>query len=599
MGLVTTLALAGSQAFMLDRAAQRAVENLETRAAMVVRIQASALAGPLWDLNRQRVQGMVEALAEDPDFTAAWVEENGKVTARHFSEGVTPNMLEANGQAYLTMRQPVTVKGKDIGTLVLVLGRDSVHRFFTNSLFLGAGTLVASLFLTCVALVLVVGSIAGPVRALTRQTELLARDELDEEVLHQTRHDEVGAMARAMGKLRDAVDRAYGLGEMVETQPAQVLLCEPGTMTITYANQAAKDVIARMDHPLGQDPESVVGRSLLDFHPDPDRLRDILADPKRLPHRDLFTLGGLNIENRITAIHDSKGRYVGPMLNWQDVTKLSAMSTNFEVSVKRVSQAVLAIAEEMQAVARAMESVVRGTNDHGAEAASAAREASINVGTVAAATEELAGSIQEISRQASEATALAGGAVGQANRCSAFVTAFQESVDQIGDVLRLITDIASQTNLLALNATIEAARAGDAGKGFAVVAGEVKALAAQTARATEEVEARIHGMRARTGEVDRSIREIAQSIHAINGIAMAIAGSVEEQSSATKEIARSVEQVAQGADSVARNIDLTAQKTLEATEVVGGVRTASHRLHDRASDLGGQVEDFLTYLHTA
>ncbi|SFK70759.1 Methyl-accepting chemotaxis protein [Falsiroseomonas stagni DSM 19981] len=183
-----------------------------------------------------------------------------------------------------------------------------------------------------------------------------------------------------------------------------------------------------------------------------------------------------------------------------------------------------------------------------------AEEATVNVQTVAAATEELAGSVQEISRQVARAAEVSRQAVMEAGAANGRMTGLAEAAGRIGDVLKLIGDIAGQTNLLALNATIEAARAGDAGKGFAVVASEVKALAGQTARATEEIGQQIADIQGATREAVEAIRGIAGVIEQVDQIAATIAAAVEQQGAATREIARNVAETAVGTQEVSSNI---------------------------------------------
>jgi len=188
-------------------------------------------------------------------------------------------------------------------------------------------------------------------------------------------------------------------------------------------------------------------------------------------------------------------------------------------------------------------------------AADATRRADDNVQAVAAAAEELSASFAEISRQVVHASEIAGQAVDRVETSTRQMGALAEQAEQIGGILGLIGDIASQTNLLALNATIEAARAGDAGKGFAVVAGEVKHLASQTAKATEEIAGRIAGIQGAAREASSSISGVHSSVEEIAQVSIVIAGAVEEQEAATREISRNVQQASEGTKSVADNVE--------------------------------------------
>ena len=186
--------------------------------------------------------------------------------------------------------------------------------------------------------------------------------------------------------------------------------------------------------------------------------------------------------------------------------------------------------------------------------AAASEEASSNVQSVASATEEMTSSVSEIARQVQEFEQDRGEAVAQAEKTDARITELSQAASRIGDVVKLITAIAEQTNLLALNATIEAARAGEAGRGFAVVASEVKQLASQTAKATDEIGTQIAGMQTATQESVAAIKEIGGTIGRISEIASTIAAAVEEQSATTQEISRNVHGASKGTTEVARNI---------------------------------------------
>jgi methyl-accepting chemotaxis protein len=218
---------------------------------------------------------------------------------------------------------------------------------------------------------------------------------------------------------------------------------------------------------------------------------------------------------------------------------------------------------------------------------------------VASATEEMTSTVKEISRQVRESSVIAGQAVVQATNTNARVSALSQAAGRIGDVVKLITAIAEQTNLLALNATIEAARAGDAGRGFAVVAQEVKALAAQTAKATEEIRTQIAGMQSATLESVAAIEEIGGTIGRISEIAAAVAAAVEEQGAATDEIARNVQQAAVGTEHVASDIVQVNQGASETGAASTQVLALAQSLAGESSRLRLATQAFVDSVHAA
>ena len=279
--------------------------------------------------------------------------------------------------------------------------------------------------------------------------------------------------------------------------------------------------------------------------------------------------------------------------------RIDRLTQEFDRLVLQALGRVSAAATQLQATAQTMSATAEQTTRQADAVASASHEATGNVETVAAATEELTASISEIGRQVAESTRIAGQAVTTAEKTDGTVRGLVDAAQRIGEVVQLITDIASQTNLLALNATIEAARAGEAGKGFAVVASEVKNLASQTAKATEEIGSQIAGIQEISRQAAGAIAEIGRVIAEINHISTTIAAAVEEQGAATKEISRNVQQAARGTQQVSGNIAGVSEAAASTGDASREVLTAADGLNHEATDLRGFVSRFLADMRAA
>jgi methyl-accepting chemotaxis protein len=271
----------------------------------------------------------------------------------------------------------------------------------------------------------------------------------------------------------------------------------------------------------------------------------------------------------------------------------------FSLEAEAMLAQLTSLSEAVRKSAKDLAGAVDVTSDRTTRAISASGEANSNVRDIASAADELAASVLEIERQVSQANTIAIKAVGEAEQTNATVKELSEAAGRIGDVIRLITDIAEQTNLLALNATIEAARAGDAGRGFAVVAGEVKALAGQTARATEEIGAQIASMQHATDRSISAIGAIERTIREIGDISGAIAAAVTEQGAATQEIARSVEAASQRSAETADQINRVNEATGSTSAHVAQARSVADELGAVAARIRGQIDEFFKRLRAA
>jgi methyl-accepting chemotaxis protein len=273
--------------------------------------------------------------------------------------------------------------------------------------------------------------------------------------------------------------------------------------------------------------------------------------------------------------------------------------TAFDRSVRSALDALTAASSNMHATAKNMSTIAEQSSRQTEIVTAASAETSANVQTVAAATEEMSSSIGEIGRQVAQSTEAAGAAVEQARHTNQTVHELAGAAQKIGDVVKLINQIASQTNLLALNATIEAARAGDAGKGFAVVAAEVKSLANQTGKATEEIAAQINSIQGATTEVVDAIGTIGGTIDRINEISTTIAAAIEEQGATTKEITRNTLEAARGTCRVSEHIGGINKGAAETGAAAGQVLATAGELGRQAEALRAEIGTFLEYIRAA
>jgi methyl-accepting chemotaxis protein len=360
-------------------------------------------------------------------------------------------------------------------------------------------------------------------------------------------------------------ERTDMLLQVLDNLPINVMMADPKTAIVTYANKTSIATLRTIEQHMNVKADDMVGTNMDVFHKNPAHQRAIIANDSRLPWRTKIKLGTETLDLRISAIRDKKGDYLAPLLSWAVVTQQVKLADDFERNVKGIVDLVSAASEELHATAGAM--------------ASMAQTAASQSGAVGAATEELSASVREIAGQVSRATPITQSAVNAATMTADKVKDLTAAAQKIGDVVNLIKDISSKTNLLALNATIEAARAGEAGRGFSVVASEVKALAGQTDRATDEVSAHILQIQSATAQTAKSIDMIGEKIGSMDQITSSIASAVEEQAAATSE--------------VARNIDGVRASAGESGHAAGELVSAAADLSVQAGRLKHEVETFL------
>ncbi|MFH5924626.1 HAMP domain-containing methyl-accepting chemotaxis protein [Roseomonas xinghualingensis] len=279
--------------------------------------------------------------------------------------------------------------------------------------------------------------------------------------------------------------------------------------------------------------------------------------------------------------------------------RVDGLLRGFEAEAAEVLRGVASAAVELNETAGEMASTAHDGVERATSVAAASEQASANVQTVAASAEELAASIAEVARQVASSADVARRAADDARQTDGAVQGLSDAARSIGDVVRLINDIAGQTNLLALNATIEAARAGEAGRGFAVVASEVKTLAAQTAKATEQIGSQIAAMQGETERAVSAIGGIVRTIEEMNSITTQVAAAAEEQSAATREIGRAVAEAASGTQDVSRHTAGVTEGAERTGAAAAQLRSASGELAHRAEQLRGRVDRFLAEIRAA
>ena len=440
---------------------------------------------------------------------------------------------------------------------------------------------------------------------------------------------------------------------MVDQAPFALMQTDD-ELVIRYLNPAAVALLERIAKHLPVPPSEVLGQCIDVFHADPSHQRRILGNRKALPHEATLRFGELVYTVLVSAVDGPDGEDLGLMMSWEDVTERTRLekekaarleaeraqaeadrarvdairkaaeragSGELTVAVPREGEGVLAelgaaVGDLVSAFRRPVVEVVRSTTALGATSStlgglastlaanaaqttqqadtvsSAAEEVSSSVQTVAAGIEELSVSVKEIAQNARDAARVATEGVDVARSTNDTVGKLGESSAEIGKVIKVITSIAQQTNLLALNATIEAARAGAAGKGFAVVANEVKELAKETARATEDISQKIAAIQVDTRSAVDAIDRISAIIDQVNTIQGTIAMAVDEQRATTNEIGRSIAEAARGSADIAANITSVAEAARSTTDAASEAQRSSEEMQGLARELDDVARQF-------
>jgi len=473
--------------------------------------------------------------------------------------------------------------------------------------------------------------------------------------IHDAKGEYIGPMLTwevITQKKRMADDQAR-IRNMIDNAPINVMFCDTN-LVIQYMNEASKKTLTTLEKYLPIRADKMVGSSIDVFHKNPSHQRRMLADPRNLPHRADIQVGPETLSLLVSAIEDARGNYVGPMLTWEVITERVAAKKREEELLASSAQAREELQSKVDSLLVTVTAAARGdltvpvqvrgsdavgqlaagleqffgqmrssigeigdttksltagssqltgianqlaagateTSAQAGSVATASETIRRNISNVAAAAEQMSATVRDIAGNASESAKVAGTAVSTAQETNRIVANLGVSSIEIGKVIKVISAIAQQTNLLALNATIEAARAGEAGKGFAVVANEVKELAKETARATEEITQRIEGIQGDTKKSVEAIGGIVTVIERISGYATTIAAAVEEQAATTRDIARNATDATGAAGAIVSNIGGVAAAAKEAEQQATETQKAARMLGDSASVLNQLVGRF-------
>jgi len=378
-----------------------------------------------------------------------------------------------------------------------------------SSKFMNIGITIA----ISIVLILISRSITNPIKSISESIEHIADGDTNREIPTLRRKDEIADIARSLDILRQKVEEAFKLKQMVDEMPINILTANVAdNFKIDYANKAAIKTLRLLEQYIPIAADQVLGQSIDIFHKDPGVIRRLLSEPANLPHSARVKLGNEVIDQKISAVFDRAGKYLGPMLSWTLVTQNDKLASSFETSIGSVSTQIASSATTLQQRADYLQHSIT----------------------------ELSGAALDISKRVHESLKIIGTAVTKGSDARNHMSNLSSSAEKVSNVVNLIRAIAEKTNLLALNATIESARAGEFGKGFAVVANEVKTLATQTAVAIVDINDQVAEMQTAAAGTFETVKEMCDILDAVSKISSEIAGTVEEQQASTSDIAGSV-----------------------------------------------------------
>jgi methyl-accepting chemotaxis protein len=380
------------------------------------------------------------------------------------------------------------------------------------------------------------------------------------------------------------------INNMVDTANINIMMTDTD-LKLIYMNHQSLATLKQLQAYLPIQADQAIGQSIDVFHKDPAYQRNLLGNPANMPHQAEIQVGPEWLSLNVVAIKDRDGEYIGPMVTWSVITQDKAnleRDDQVRVQVTEVATDLTSSSEGMVSLANMMASNAEENSAQANNVSTAAEQVSQNVSSVATAVEEMSATIKEISKTVLQSTNVTQSAVAQSKMAGEVIGQLSESSMEVGKITNVITNIAQQTNILALNATIEAARAGEAGKGFAVVANEVKELAKETSKATDEITQKIEGIQKNAVEVVNAVEQINTIMMEVDTLSTTVSSAVEEQAATTNEITRSMAETSTGVNEIVKNIGGVAesaddnsrksQETKEGSEALG-------KLANRLSDI--------------
>lgn len=447
-----------------------------------------------------------------------------------------------------------------------------------------------ALFLcSAIVVIWVLKATITPILAITIALEKVANEDINFMVRKKNGNDAFGRMWDALGRVRTRTQQAFAREQMIEEFPVPVIVADPSDeMRINFVNRAAYEALEAMADDLPCKVTDIVGQSVDIFHKHPDHQRKILANPSNLPWSAKVNFNEKEfLDLKVSPIFNIEKQYVGAMLVWRNITfqvrSTKMFEQNMEKTIGELSNASRSMREELDRVTELVANIQAKLS----EGTAATSEATTNVQTVASAAEQLSSSVRSIAERVTTANHHATDATTRVTSVVEMSHRLTSNSEQINQVVETIADIANQTNLLALNATIEAARAGEVGRGFAVVAQEVKNLANQTAKATEEVSSQIGGLQSEIKVVTDGIASVSTVMVELSKLFSSIAQATEEQQAATNEISINAQQAAMGAD--------TASRTIIAVEEFSSTNLAATKVLSSAAQRVVEANDNLTH----